>query len=64
MFTAGVLQHAGALMAFLNPTINAYRRIMPDSLATTHVKWGLDNRATFIRVPPERGAGFLIARSS
>ncbi len=55
-FSAGVLKHASALMAFLNPTINAYRRIIPDSLAPTHANWGLDNRATFIRVPPERGS--------
>jgi glutamine synthetase len=54
-FTAGVLAHASALMAFLNPTINAYRRIQPDSLAPTHANWGLDNRSTFIRIPPERG---------
>jgi glutamine synthetase len=56
-FTAGVLRHASALMAFLNPTVNAYRRIQPDSLAPTHANWGYDNRATFIRIPPERGAG-------
>ncbi len=56
-FTAGVLAHAPALMAFLNPTINAYRRIVPDSLAPTHANWGLDNRTTFVRIPPERGAG-------
>src|SRR3954453_16529222 len=31
-FAAGVLAHAPALMALLNPTINAYRRIVPDSL--------------------------------
>jgi glutamine synthetase len=55
-FSAGVLKHAPALMAFLNPTINAYRRIMPDSLAPTHANWGWDNRATFIRIPPERGS--------
>jgi glutamine synthetase len=54
-FTAGVLAHAAALMAFLNPTINAYRRIQPDSLAPTHANWGWDNRTTFIRIPPERG---------
>jgi glutamine synthetase len=42
-------------MAFLNPTINAYRRIRPDSLAPTHANWGWDNRSTFIRVPRERG---------
>ncbi len=54
-FVAGVLDHAGALMAFLNPTINAYRRIVPDSLAPTHGNWGLNNRTTFVRIPPERG---------
>ncbi len=52
----GVLAHASSLMAILNPTINAYRRIQPDSLAPTHVNWGWDNRSTFIRVPPERGS--------
>ena len=59
-FSAGVLAHAAGLMAFLNPTINAYRRIQPDSLAPTHANWGLDNRGTFIRIPPERGAGTRI----
>ena len=54
-FTAGVLAHAPALMAFLNPTINAYRRIVPDSLAPISVSWGWDNRTTFVRIPAERG---------
>jgi glutamine synthetase len=56
-FIAGTLAHAQALMALLNPTINAYRRILPDSLAPTHANWGLDNRTTFVRIPPERGEG-------
>jgi glutamine synthetase len=59
-FIAGVLTHAPALMAILNPTINAYRRILPDSLAPTHANWGYDNRSTFIRIPPERGAATRI----
>ncbi|MQA72804.1 MAG: glutamine synthetase [Solirubrobacterales bacterium] len=59
-FTAGVLDHAPALMAFLNPTVNAYRRILPDSLAPTHANWGLDNRTTFVRIPPDRGPGCRI----
>src|SRR5215213_3753701 len=54
-FTAGVMAHAQALTAFLNPTINAYRRLVPDSLAPTHANWGWDNRTAFVRVPPERG---------
>jgi glutamine synthetase len=54
-FMAGILAHARALTAFLNPTVNAYRRLVPDSLAPTHANWGWDNRTSFIRVPPERG---------
>ena len=54
-FCAGVLAHAAALTAFLNPTINAYRRLVPDSLAPTHANWGWDNRTSFIRIPAERG---------
>jgi glutamine synthetase len=56
-FSAGVLAHSAGLMALLNPTVNAYRRIQPDSLAPTHANWAWDNRTTFIRIPPERGAG-------
>ncbi len=59
-FTAGLIAHAPALMAFLNPTVNAYRRIQPDSLAPTHANWGWDNRASFVRIPPERGGGTRI----
>jgi glutamine synthetase len=54
-FTAGILAHAPALTAFLNPTVNAYKRLVPDSLAPTHANWGWDNRTTFIRIPAERG---------
>ena len=54
-FLGGVMKHAHALMAILNPTINAYRRIVPDSLAPTHANWGWDNRSAYVRVPPERG---------
>ncbi len=56
-FVAGVLAHAPALMALLNPTINAYRRLRPNSLAPTRANWGWDDRNAFIRVPPERGDG-------
>ena len=59
-FTAGVLAHAAGLMALLNPTVNAYRRTQPDSLAPTHANWGWDNRGTFIRIPRERGAATRI----
>ncbi|MFJ2769678.1 glutamine synthetase family protein [Streptomyces sp. NPDC087300] len=54
---AGVLAHAPALTALLNPTINSYKRFGPDTLAPWLVDWGLDNRSAMVRIPPERGAG-------
>ncbi|MFD4507944.1 glutamine synthetase family protein [Streptomyces sp. NPDC058457] len=54
---AGILAHAPALAALLNPTVNSYKRFGPDTLAPWLIDWGLDNRSAMVRVPPERGAG-------
>jgi len=54
-FLAGLLEHGPALMAFFNPTTNAYRRIHEEALVPTLVSWGHDNRLTMARVPRERG---------
>ena len=35
--------------------MNAYKRILPDSLAPTHGNWGHDNRTAMCRIPLERG---------
>lgn len=53
---AGVLAHAPALAAILNPTVNSYKRFGPDTLAPWLIDWGLDNRSAMVRIPPERGA--------
>jgi glutamine synthetase len=55
-FVAGVIDHAQGLQALLGPTVNAYKRILPDSLAPTHANWGHDNRTAFCRIPKERGS--------
>src|SRR6266852_7143168 len=52
----GVLRHARALSALLNPTVNSYKRFGPDTLAPWLIDWGLDNRSAMVRIPPERGA--------
>ena len=52
----GVLRHARALSALLNPTINSFKRFGPDTLAPWLIDWGLDNRSAMVRIPPERGA--------
>jgi glutamine synthetase len=53
-FVAGVLNHIHGVMAFLNPTVNAYRRINARGLVPRYANWGLDNRFTLVRIPPER----------
>ena len=55
-FIGGIIEHAQGLQALLGPTVNAYKRILPDSLAPTHANWGHDNRTAFCRVPNERGS--------
>src|SRR5262249_53234438 len=54
-FIGGVLAHAPGMMAFFNPTVNAYRRLRPEAPLPTRVSWGHDNRFTLVRVPNERG---------
>jgi glutamine synthetase len=49
-FLAGLLQHAPASTAFAAPTINAYRRYQPYSLAPDRANWGQDNRGVMARV--------------
>lgn len=51
----GILAHAPALAALMNPTINSYKRFGPDTLAPWLIDWGLDNRSAMVRIPPERG---------
>ncbi len=54
---AGITQNAAGLVALTNPTVNAFRRLGPDTLAPYRANWGFDNRSCMVRVPPERGEG-------
>lgn len=54
---AGITSNAAGLTAFTNPTVNAFKRLGPDTLAPYRANWGYDNRSCMLRVPPERGAG-------
>jgi glutamine synthetase len=54
---AGITANANALTALTNPTVNAFKRLGPDTLAPFRANWGYDNRSCMVRVPPERGQG-------
>jgi glutamine synthetase len=54
---AGILENAAAITALSNPTVNAFKRLGPDTLAPYRANWGFDNRSCMVRIPPEREAG-------
>jgi glutamine synthetase len=54
---AGLTANANSLTAITNPTVNAFKRLGPDTLAPYRASWGYDNRSTMVRIPPERGQG-------
>ncbi len=49
-FLAGSIATAKDFAPTLAPTINAYKRIQPESFAPTRLAWGLDNRTCSHRV--------------
>ena len=54
---AGLTTNANGLTALTNPTVNAFKRLGPDTLAPYRANWGYDNRSCMVRIPPERGQG-------
>ncbi len=59
-FIAGLLVHARALSAFVAPTINSYKRLVPGYEAPVYICWGYKNRSALVRVPTSRDRGFRI----
>ncbi|GHG49311.1 glutamine synthetase family protein [Streptomyces griseocarneus] len=47
---AGVLDHAPALTALGNPTVNSYKRLVPASGTPVHRSWARHNRSTAFKV--------------
>ena len=53
-FTAGILEHAEALAAVTNPTVNSYKRLVPGYEAPVYVAWSDRNRSALVRKPAAR----------
>ncbi|WP_101295220.1 type I glutamate--ammonia ligase [Halegenticoccus soli] len=53
-FLAGVLEHAPAITAVCNPTVNSYKRLVPGYEAPVYVAWSDRNRSALIRKPAAR----------
>jgi glutamine synthetase len=53
-FLAGVLEHAPAITAMANPTVNSYKRLVPGYEAPVYVAWSDRNRSALVRKPAAR----------
>lgn len=51
----GLLRHAVPATVFSTPTVNGYKRYMPNSMAPDHIAWACDNRAAMVRVIGQPG---------
>lgn len=53
-FLAGILEHAPAITAICNPTVNSYKRLVPGYEAPVYVAWSDVNRSALVRKPAAR----------
>lgn len=54
---SGILNHARAMAAVTNPTVNSYKRLIPGYEAPCYICWSDANRSSMVRIPATRGQG-------
>jgi glutamine synthetase len=51
-FTAGLLAGIAEFMPLVAPTVNSYKRLVPNTWAPTRAAWGIENRTAAVRGIP------------
>ena len=50
-YIGGILKHAPSLLAFTNPSVNSFRRLVPGFEAPVNLVYSARNRSACIRIP-------------
>ena len=50
-YVAGLLKYAPEYTLVCNPTVNSYKRLVPNGEVPCYATWGSKNRSAFVRVP-------------
>src|ERR1700683_1627047 len=50
-YVGGLLKHAPSLLAFTNPTVNSYHRLVPGFEAPVNLVYSQRNRSACVRIP-------------
>ena len=53
-FIGGILEHARGMAAIANPTLNSYKRLIPNFEAPIYIAWARYNRSSLIRIPAKK----------
>jgi glutamine synthetase len=53
-FIGGILEHARGMAAIANPTLNSYKRLIPNFEAPVYIAWAQYNRSSLVRIPARK----------
>ncbi len=53
-FIGGILDHSRGMAAIANPTLNSYKRLIPNFEAPIYIAWARHNRSSLIRIPARK----------
>ena len=61
-YIAGILRYAPEFTLVTNPTVNSYKRLVPNGEVPVYTTWGRKNRSALVRIPAHKPGKHLAAR--